>query len=101
MDIKQLLPYMLIGIILTSVAVSVGYIGYSASGNQNNRNELQKHVAILTTVNLLTAIFLGVLFYYYIQMNSASFVPFTIIMMTFNLFLSIMSVSIAVLTQSS
>jgi hypothetical protein len=100
MDIKELLPYLLVTIVLISVAVSVGYIGYSASGNQNNRNELQKHVAILTTVNLLTAIFLGILFYYYIQMNGGSFVPFTIIMMTFNLFISIMSVSIAVLTQS-
>jgi hypothetical protein len=101
MNLKELLPYLLVGIVLTSVAVSVGYIGYSASGNQNNRNELQKHVAILTTVNLLTAIFLGILFYYYIQMNSASFVPFTIMMMTFNLFLSIMAVSVAVLTQTS
>jgi hypothetical protein len=100
MDIKELLPYILIFVVLTSVATSVGYIGYSASGNQNNRNELQKHVAILTTVNLLTAIFLGILFYYYIQTSSASFVPFTIIMMTFNMFLSIMAVSIAVLTQS-
>ena len=100
MDIKELLPYILVFVVLASVATSVGYIGYSSSGNQNSRNELQKHVAILTTVNLLTAILLGILFYYYIQTSSASFVPFTIIMMTFNLFLSIMAVSIAVLTQS-
>jgi hypothetical protein len=100
MEMSEIFPYILVFIVLTSVAVSVGYIGYSA-GNQNSRNELQKHVAILTTVNLLTCLFLGILFFYYIQMNRVAFIPFTIIMLTFNLFLSIMSVSIAVLTQSS
>ena len=100
MNIKEAVPYLLVGVVLISIAVSLSFIGKS-SGNANTRNELQKQVGILTTVNLLACLILGVLLYYYIQINADAFVPFTIIMITFNLFLSIMSTSIAVLVQSS
>jgi hypothetical protein len=96
--LKETIPYILLVLVLGSVAGSVAYIGMSA-GNPDTRNELQKHVAILTTVNLLTCILLGFLLYYYILTNNASFFPFTIFMLTFNMFLGIMSVSIAVLQQ--
>lgn len=100
MNIKEAAPYVLVSIVLVSIAVSLSFIGQS-SGNANTRNELQKQIGILTTVNLLASLILGVLLYYYIQINADSFVPLTIIMLTFNLFLSIMSTSIAVLVQSS
>jgi len=100
MNLKEATPYILIFIVLVSVAASLGYIG-SQSGNSNTRNEIQKQVGILATTNALGSIFLGILLYYYVQINPESFVPFTIIMLTFNLFLSIMSTSIAVLVQSS
>lgn len=100
MNIKEAVPYVLVAVVLICIAVSLSFIGQS-SGNPNTRNELQKQVGILTTVNLLACLILGVLLYYYIQINSEAFVPFTIIMITFNLFLSIMATSIAVLVQSS
>lgn len=100
MNLKEATPYVLVSVVLISVAISLSFIGKS-SGNANTRNELQKQVGILTTVNLLACLILGVLLYYYIQINADSFVPFTIIMVTFNLFLSIMATSIAVLVQSS
>ena len=96
--LRDIIPYILLVLVLASVTGSVAYIGMSA-GNPDTRNELQKHVAILTTVNLLTCILLGFLLYSYILMNQASFLPFTIFMLTFNMFLGIMSVSIAVLQQ--
>lgn len=100
MNIKEALPYILIFLVLLSVAGSFTYIA-SQSGNSNTRNEIQKQVGILSTVNALASIFLGILLYYYVQISPDAFVPFTIIMLTFNLFLSIMSTSIAVLVQSS
>ena len=96
--LKDSIPYILLVLVLASVTASVAYIGMSA-GNPDTRNELQKHVAILTTVNLLTSILIGFLLYYYILMNQSSFLPFTIFMTTFNMFLGIMAVSIAVLQQ--
>ncbi len=96
--LKEAVPYILLVLVLASVIGSVAYIGMSA-GNPDTRNELQKHVAILTTVNLLTTILLGFLLYYYITMNQSAFLPFTIFMTSFNMFLGIMSVSIAVLQQ--
>lgn len=96
--LKELIPYGLLVLVLASVTGSVAYIGMSA-GNPDTRNELQKHVAILTTVNLLTSLLLGFLLYYYVLMNQASFLPVTLFMLTFNMFLGIMSVSIAVLQQ--
>jgi hypothetical protein len=100
MNIRELVPYILVTVVLASVAASIGYIGYN-SGNPDTRNELQKHVAILTTVNLLTSIFLGFLLYYYVLSSPASFLPLTIVMLTFNLFIGIMAVSVAVLQQVS
>lgn len=99
-SLKEAVPYILLVLVLGSVTASVAYIGMSA-GNPDTRNELQKHVAILTTVNLLTSIFMGFLLYYYILMNQSSFMPFTIFLLTFNMFLGILSVSIAVLQQIS
>jgi hypothetical protein len=93
-------PYILVGLVLVSVATSVIYIGMSA-GNSDTRNELQKQIGILTGTNVLTVIFLGFLMYYYVLSNTQMFLPFTIFMMSFNLFLGIMSVSIAVLQQLS
>jgi hypothetical protein len=97
-SLKEAVPYILLVLVLASVTGSVAYIGMSA-GNPDTRNELQKHVAILTTVNLLTSIFMGFLLYYYVLMNQSSFMPFTIFLLTFNMFLGILSVSIAVLQQ--
>jgi hypothetical protein len=96
--LKDSIPYILLVLVLASVAGSVAYIGMSA-GNPDTRNELQKHVAILTTVNLLTTVLLGFLLYYYILTHQDAFFPFTIFMLTFNMFLGIMSVSVAVLQQ--
>lgn len=93
-------PYILVGLVLLSVAISVIYIGMSA-GNSDTRNELQKQIGILTGTNVVTVIFLGFLMYYYVLSNVQAFVPFTIFMMSFNLFLSIMAVSISVLQQLS
>lgn len=98
MNLKDAIPYILLVLVLVSVAGSVIYIGLSA-GNPDTRNELQKNVAILTSVNLLTTVLMGFLLYYYILTHQDSFFPFTIFMLTFNMFLGIMSVSIAVLQQ--
>lgn len=100
MDLTRATPYILVTLVLASVAASVGYIGYSA-GNPDTRNEIQKHIAILTSVNILTSLFLGFLLYYYVLSSPGSFLPLTIVMMTFNMFLGIMGVSISVLQQSS
>jgi len=98
--LKDSIPYILTALVLGSVTGSVVYIGLSA-GNSDSRNELQKHVAILTTVNLLTSIFMGFLLYYYVTATPASFIPFTLFFLSFNMFLGILSVSIAVLQQIS
>ena len=97
---QDYIPYILVGLVLISVSVSVIYIGMSA-GNSDTRNELQKQISILTGTNVLTVIFLGFLMYYYLMSNSQMILPFTVFMLTFNLFLSIMSVSISVLQQLS
>lgn len=100
MNLRETVPYILLLAVLASVAGSVGYIA-SSSGNPDTRNEIQKHVAVLTIVNLLTSLFLGFLMYYYLVSNPASFFPFTLFMLTFNMFLGIMATSIAVLQQVS
>ena len=100
MGFKEAVPYLMLLAVLTSVGVTVGYIGFAA-GTSDSRNELQKHIAVLTATNMFVVLVLGVLYYYYIQMNSSSFVPMTILITSFNTFLSIMSVSIAVLQQVS
>ena len=94
------IPYVLVGLVLVSVAVSVVYIGMSA-GNSDTRNELQKQISILTGTNVITIIFLGFLMYYYLVSNTQMLIPFTVFVMSFNLFLGIMSVSISVLQQLS
>jgi hypothetical protein len=99
-SMQDSVPYILVGLVLVSVAVSVIYIGMSA-GNSDTRNELQKQISILTGTNVITVIFLGFLMYYYVISNTQMFLPFTIFMMTFNLFLGIMAVSISVLQQLS
>jgi hypothetical protein len=99
-SVQDSVPYVLVGLVLVSVAVSVIYIGMS-SGNSDTRNELQKQISILTAANVITTIFLGFLMYYYVLSNTQMFVPFTIFMMSFNLFLGIMAVSIGVLQQFS
>ena len=94
----NIIPIVLVLVVLLSVAFSVSYIGMSA-GSSDTRNELQKQVGILTAVNSITVIILGFLMYYYILGNPSSFVQFTVIMLTFVLFMSIMAVSISVLQQ--
>lgn len=98
--LQDSIPYLLVGLVLLSVSVSVVYIGMSA-GNSDTRNELQKQIAILTGTNSLAVIFLGFLIYYYIMSNIQMLVPFTVFMITFNMFLAIMAVSISVLQQLS
>ena len=100
MAFQESLPYVLTGLVLLSVAVSVIYIGMSA-GNSDTRNELQKHIGILTATNVVTVFFLGFLMYYYLTSNTQMLLPFTVFMTTFNLFLGIMAVSVSVLQQLS
>lgn len=100
MALAETVPYILLFLVLISVAGSVTYIGLSA-GNPDTRDEIQKHVSILTVVNLLTTIFLGFLLYYYLLSSPASFFPFTIFVMMFNMFLGIMAVSISILQKMS
>ncbi len=100
MAFQDSLPYVLTGLVLLSVAVSVIYIGMSA-GNSDTRNELQKHIGILTATNVVTVFFLGFLMYYYLTSNTQMLLPFTVFMTTFNLFLGIMAVSVSVLQQLS
>jgi hypothetical protein len=97
---QDYIPYILVGLVLVSVAVSVIYIGMSA-GNSDTRNELQKQISILTGTNVLTVIFLGFLMYYYLLSNTQMILPFTVFMLSFNIFLGIMAVSISVLQQLS
>ncbi len=99
-NFSDYIPYLLVGLVLISVSVSVIYIGMSA-GNSDTRNELQKQISILTATNVITVIFLGFLMYYYLLSNTQAIIPFTVFMLSFNLFLSIMSVSISVLQQMS
>lgn len=99
-NFSDYIPYILVGLVLISVSVSVIYIGMSA-GNSDTRNELQKQISILTATNVITVIFLGFLMYYYLLSNTQAIIPFTVFMLSFNLFLSIMSVSISVLQQLS
>lgn len=98
--LQQSVPYILVALVLISVASSVIYIGMSA-GNSDTRNELQKQIAILTGTNVITSLFLGFLIYYYLMSHIDMLLPFTAFMTTFNLFLGIMAVSIAVLQQLS
>lgn len=98
MNLTTLIPYILLVLVLTSVAATVIYLGVNA-GNTDVKNELQKHIAVLTVTNMLTTVLLGFLLYYYLLSNPASFFPFTLFLLTFNMFLSIMSVSIATVQQ--
>lgn len=100
MNLSDFVPYLIVFLTLASVAGSITYIALTA-GNPDTRNEIQKHVAVLTTVNLLVSIFLGFLLYMYILRSPSSFFPFTIAMQSFNMFLGIMAVSIAVMQQMS
>jgi hypothetical protein len=97
---QEYLPYVLTGLVLVSVASSVIYIGMSA-GNSDTRNELQKHIMILTATNVVAIIFLGFLMYYYLMSNMQAILPFTVFTASFNLFLGIMAVSVSVLQQLS
>lgn len=97
---QESIPYILVGLVLISVAVSVIYIGMSA-GTSETRNELQKQISILTGTNAIAVIFLGFLLYYYVMSDIHVFLPLTIFMMSFNLFLGIMAVSVSVLQQLS
>jgi ACR3 family arsenite efflux pump ArsB len=97
---QDYLPYVLTGLVLVSVAISVTYIGMSA-GNSDTRNELQKHIMILTATNVVAVIFLGFLMYYYLMSNMQALIPFTVFISSFNLFLGIMGVSVSVLQQLS
>ena len=96
--LSDYIPYVLVGVVVISVSVSVIYIGMSA-GNSDTRNELQKQISILTATNVITTFFMGWLMYYYLLSNTQAIIPFTVFMLTFNLFLSIMSVSISLLQQ--
>lgn len=98
MELKQAIPYLLLTLVLASVATTVIYLGVNA-GNVDVKNEFQKHIAILTITNLLTSVLLGFLLYYYILSNPASFFPFALFMIVFNMFLSITAVSISVVQQ--
>ena len=100
MAASDYLPYVLVGLVLLLIVISVSYIGTSA-GNSDTRNELQKQIGILTATNFITIFFLGFLIYSYVLSNTQIFVPLTIFMMTFNLFLGVMAVSISVLQQLS
>jgi hypothetical protein len=94
------LPVLLLIVVLILIIVSVVQIAKS-SGNEDTRNELQKSVSILVGTNLAITIPLGALLYYYISTNPSALTPFTIIMLTFNLFLGILAVGVSTLQQLS
>lgn len=95
-----IIPILLSLVVLISMIVSIIYVARTA-GDEDTRNELQKNVSIIASVNLLIAIALGFLFYYYISANPTSFFPFMIIMTSFNMFVAILGVSVAALQKLS
>lgn len=101
MDMKSIIPYVLITIVLIGFTASLVLVGQGI-GNANTRNELQKWVGILTAVNSIIVVLFGLVLYWYINnIKPESFMPFTLILITFNIFLSLTAVSISVLQQSS
>ena len=98
--LQEITPYLLVTLVIISIGGSVAYIG-SASGNSDSRNELQKHMAVLTSVNILLSMVIGTLLYYYVTGNKSSFIPVTMFMLSLNIFMTIMSVSVAALQQIS
>lgn len=95
-----IVPMILMVVVLISMIVSIIYVARSG-GNEDTRNELQKNVSVVAAVNLLISMALGFLFYYYISSNPSSFFPFMIIISTFNMFLAILGISVAVLQKLS
>jgi len=86
---------LLVGLTTILTIVSVSLIMSSSSSNPPT-DQLKVYLATLTTVNLLVMIFLGYLVYDYILKTPSSLIPITLLMITFNLFISIISFSIAV-----
>ena len=85
---------LLVGLTTILTIVSVSLIMTSSSSNPST-DQLKVYLATLTTVNLLVMIFLGYLVYDYILKSPSSLIPITLLMITFNLFISILSFSIA------
>ena len=98
--LQEATPYLLVALVIISIGGSVSYIGSSA-GNANVRNELQKHMAVITAINVLLSIAIGTLLYYYVTGNTSSFIPVTILMLSFNIFMTIMCVSVTALQKIS
>ena len=98
--LQEVTPYLLVALVIISIGGSVSYIGSSA-GNANVRNELQKHMAVITAINVLLSIAIGTLLYYYVTGNTSSFIPVTIFMLSFNIFMTIMCVSVTALQKIS
>ena len=98
--LQEATPYLLVALVIISIGGSVSYIGSSA-GNANVRNELQKHMAVITAINVLLSIAIGTLLYYYVTGNTSSFIPVTIFMLLFNIFMTIMCVSVTALQKIS
>lgn len=101
MNIQASVPYLLLVVVLICCGTSVIYMANISIGDQNTRNELQKHISILASVNALLVIFLGFGIYYYLQSKPNSVYPFMITLLTFNTFLGIMAISIATLQKLS
>jgi hypothetical protein len=98
--LQEATPYLLVALVIISIGGSVTYIGSSA-GNSDVRNELQKHMAVITSINVLLSMVIGTLLYYYVTGNTSSFIPVTIFMLSFNIFMTIMCVSVTALQKIS
>lgn len=100
MESRTFLSWLLVAVVLFLSGFSIIYMSRGV-GDENTRNELQKQIGILATTNSIMIIFLGFLLYQYIGTQPQNTLPFMIIVSTFNMFLGVMAISIAVLQKLS
>lgn len=100
-DLQSSIPYLLLIVILICCGFSVIYMANISIGDKNTRNELQKHISILSSVNLILVLLLGFGIYYYLKSKPDSIFPFQLTLNIFNTFLAIMAISIATLQKLS
>lgn len=100
MESRTIVSWLLVTVVLFLSGFSIIYMSRGI-GDENTRNELQKQISILAITNSIMIIFLGFLLYQYIGTQPQNTLPFMIIVSTFNMFLGIMAISIAVLQKLS
>ena len=100
METRTIISWLLVAVVLFLSGFSTIYMARGI-GDENTRNELQKQVSILAITNAIMIIFLGFLLYQFIGTQPQNTLPFIIVISTFNMFLGIMAISIAVLQKLS